>query len=68
MLERFLAHATQVLAPEGRLCWISPFPERTRLAAERSGLFLSRALEVDLGGFAAEMQLYRTPPAPRRRR
>jgi 23S rRNA G2445 N2-methylase RlmL len=68
MLDRFLAHASRVLAPEGRLSWISPFPERTRLAAERAGLFLSRAVEVDLGGFAVEMQLFRAPPAARRRR
>jgi predicted RNA methylase len=68
MLERFLVHAARVLAPEGRLSWMSPFPERTRLAAEGAGLFLARAQEVDLGGFAVEMQLWRAPSAGGRRR
>jgi hypothetical protein len=59
MLDRFVAHAARVLAPGGRLAWISPFPARTREVAAASGLVLARALTVDMGGFAAELQLLR---------
>ena len=66
LLDRFVEHAARVLAPEGRLSWISPFPERTRKVAEASGLLVARAQEVDLGGFAAELQVLQ--PCRRRRR
>jgi predicted RNA methylase len=58
MLDRFLAHAADVLAPGGRLAWISPFPQRTRAAAAKAGLSLARAFAVDLGGFEAELQVF----------
>jgi predicted RNA methylase len=58
LLDRFVAHAARVLAPGGRMAWISPFPDRSREVAKASGLSLTRALEVDLGGFVAEMQVF----------
>lgn len=58
ILERFVLHAADVLAPGGRLVWISPFPQRTRQAAEERGLTLAMAQEVDMGGFAAEIQKF----------
>src|SRR5262249_36152420 len=58
VLDRFVAHAARSLATGGRLAWISPFPARTREVAASSGLTLARSLEVDMGGFTAEMQLF----------
>ena len=53
--------AFEVLAPGGRLSWISPFPVRTRAVAAACGFGLERALDVDMGGFSAELQLLRRP-------
>lgn len=58
LLDRFVAHAAAVLAPGGRLAWISPFPRRTEEMAAQKGLSLSRSWVVDMGGFSAEMQLF----------
>ncbi|HXN31392.1 MAG TPA: HEAT repeat domain-containing protein [Polyangiaceae bacterium] len=55
-LDRFVAHASSVLVPGGRLVWVSPSPKRTRAAAARAGLLLDWARIVDMGGFDAEMQ------------
>jgi predicted RNA methylase len=57
LLDRFVAHAASVLAPSGRLVWMSPFPRRTEEMADRKGLALTLAREVDMGGFPAEMQV-----------
>jgi 23S rRNA G2445 N2-methylase RlmL len=56
MLDRFVAHASAVLVPGGRLVWIAPWPERSRSSALAAGLRLERARIVDMGGFDAEMQ------------
>lgn len=58
LLDRFVSHAAGVLAKHGRLVWMSPFPARTREIAAARGLALAEAREVDLGGFAAEMQRF----------
>ena len=59
MLDRFVDHAADVLAPGGRLVWIAPVPERARRAAARTGgLTLERARPVDMGGFDAELQVF----------
>jgi 23S rRNA G2445 N2-methylase RlmL len=55
-LDRFVAHAANVLLPGGRLAWITPWAKRARAAAERAGLHLEWARTVDMGGFDAEMQ------------
>ncbi|MFT3769266.1 MAG: HEAT repeat domain-containing protein [Minicystis sp.] len=57
LLERFVENAAGLLVKGGRLVWISPFPQRTRDAAAARGLRLAEAHEVDMGGFAAEMQV-----------
>jgi 23S rRNA G2445 N2-methylase RlmL len=57
LLDRFLEHAAGMLAKGGRIVWISPFPRRAREVAEARGLRLAEAREVDMGGFAAEMQV-----------
>jgi 23S rRNA G2445 N2-methylase RlmL len=56
VLEQFILHAAGVLGPGGRLVWMSPFPERTRAAAEQHGFVLTSRRDVDMGGFAAQMQ------------
>jgi len=61
LLDRFVAHASRVLRPGGRLVWIAPWPARARKAAAQAGLQLGWAKTVDLGGFDAEMQRWNKP-------
>ncbi len=58
-LDAFLGHASRVLAPGGRLTWISPLPQRTKERALRAGLEVDHQQEVDMGGFPASIQLFR---------
>ena len=57
LLDRFVSNAADVLAKNGRLVWISPFPARTRELGAARGLTLKLSREVDMGGFAGEMQV-----------
>jgi tRNA G10 N-methylase Trm11 len=57
----FIAHAGRVLAPGGRLAWLSPMPRQTIPAARAAGLRLMYQKDVDMGGFGAEMQLLVRP-------
>ena len=59
LMDRFIDHVAVVLAPGGRLAWVSPMPERTRARAERGAMRVEHALRVDMGGFTAEIQLVR---------
>jgi 23S rRNA G2445 N2-methylase RlmL len=65
MLDRFIENAVRSLAPDGRLVWVSPFPARSLAVAQRSGLTLTRAEDVDMGGFFAQMQAFRRQRPPR---
>ncbi len=56
LLKRFVEHAASVLAPAGRLVWLSPLPELTARAASAAGLRLTQSTTVDMGGFSAELQ------------
>lgn len=58
LLERFVAHAARLLAPGGRLVWISPHGARTLAAAERAGLAARTITMVDLGGFEGALQRF----------
>lgn len=58
LLDRFVAHAASRLSSGGRLAWISPFPRRSREVAAAHGLALTAARDVDMGGFAAEMEVF----------
>ena len=51
--------AGAVLPPGGVLCWISPHPGKTRARAAGSQLRLLTAQAIDMGGFAAEIQVFR---------
>jgi predicted RNA methylase len=59
LLERFVDHAANVLAPGGILVWTVPEPRRIHARAERAGLVLERAWTVDMGGFPAALSLHR---------
>lgn len=67
MLDCFVEHAAELLAPGGRMAWISPFPERTRAVAMENGLAVTRVQEVDMGGFPAELQVLRKGRGGKRR-
>jgi 23S rRNA G2445 N2-methylase RlmL len=56
VLDGFVAHAAAVLAPGGRLVWVTPWAKRARVAAEGAGLRLAASHVIDLGGFDAELQ------------
>lgn len=58
LLDAVLDRAAASLARGGRLVWVSPSPERTRARARAAGLHLSRAYEVDMGGFSSEIQRF----------
>jgi hypothetical protein len=63
----FLDRAATLLPPGGILVWISPAPGKSRTRAEQAGLRLEDARTVDMGGFAAQLQvLRRLPPPPER--
>ena len=59
MLDRFVAHAAEVLCPGGRLVWISPRPDDGARRAAACGLRLDFEREVDMGGFTARIQRFR---------
>ncbi|HZF54789.1 MAG TPA: HEAT repeat domain-containing protein [Polyangiaceae bacterium] len=59
LLGRFLERAAEVLAPGGRLVWISPFPERTARLLTSLGLEPFYSQLVDMGGFDAQIQGFR---------
>jgi tRNA G10 N-methylase Trm11 len=59
LLDRFVAHAAEVLQPGGRLVWISPRPDDGARRAAACGLRLDFERDVDMGGFAARIQRFR---------
>ena len=56
MLDRFVAHVAEALAPGGRFVWIAPWPQRSRAAGAGAGLTLDWSHSIDMGGFDAEVQ------------
>lgn len=66
LLERFVEHAAEVLAPGGTLTWIVPEPRAIAEAARVAKLELERTLTVDMGGFAGELMVLRKPGSPPR--
>jgi 23S rRNA G2445 N2-methylase RlmL len=56
LLERFIDHVAKVLAPKGRLVWLSPLGARTAARARAKGLSVELEEEVDMGGFRARLQ------------
>jgi predicted RNA methylase len=58
LYDAFLEHAARVLAPGGRLVWISPRADSTARAAAALGLKLTYRQRIDMGGFWAELQAF----------
>jgi tRNA (guanine6-N2)-methyltransferase len=56
LLAACLPHFARQLASGGRLVWITPAMRKTQPVAEHSGLRLTRALEVDLGGVRGRLE------------
>lgn len=63
LLDRIVDRAAELLAPGGRLVWISPFGARTRARAEDAGLVVDYVQDVDMGGFDAQIQRIRKKPS-----
>jgi 23S rRNA G2445 N2-methylase RlmL len=59
VLVGLVERAATLLPAGGLLCWISPIPGETRARAAAVGLRLLDAHTVDMGGFAAEIQVLR---------
>jgi 23S rRNA G2445 N2-methylase RlmL len=59
VLERLVERAAAILPPGGLLVWISPIPGETRARAAAGGLRLLDSHPIDMGGFAAEIQVLR---------
>jgi 23S rRNA G2445 N2-methylase RlmL len=62
LLDSFLANASRVLAPGGRIAWLSPLPDRTARRLDALGLTVERHAALDMGGFEVEPQLARRRP------
>lgn len=59
LLEAFVDRAAAVLAPGGALVWVVPEPKRIRARAKRAGLVLEGSWSLDMGGFGADLAVYR---------
>lgn len=59
LFDAFLTHAAELLAPSGRLVFISPRPDDTVARARALGLTCTVRKRVDMGGFWAELQGFR---------
>ncbi len=56
--DRFLSHAASLLVEHGRIAWVSPLPARTSEQAKKLGLVQDRGIDVDMGGFSGQIQLF----------
>jgi precorrin-6B methylase 2 len=59
LYDEFLAHAANVLAPGGRLVWISPRADDTVVRAKKLGFEIVSRQRIDMAGFWAELQAFR---------
>lgn len=59
VLERFVDRAAEMLVPGGHLVWTVPEPKKIEARARRAGLSLERSWSVDMGGFEADLAVYR---------
>lgn len=58
LMHAFIPHAAKSLASGGRMVWLSPLPDYSRKIFQEMRLELKFAQMIDLGGFAAELQLF----------
>jgi predicted RNA methylase len=59
VLERFVERAAAVLAPGGHLVWTVPEAKKIEPKARRAGLSLQRSWTIDMGGFQADLAVYK---------
>ncbi len=58
LLVAFAVHAADVLAPGGRIVWVSSFPKATAEALCAKGLKETFRQPIDMGGFDGELQAF----------
>jgi 23S rRNA G2445 N2-methylase RlmL len=58
LFDEFLTHAVKILAPGGRLVWLSPRAADTAAKARKLGFKLTENHRVDMAGFWAELQSF----------
>jgi 23S rRNA G2445 N2-methylase RlmL len=58
MFDALIHHVAELLAPRGRMVWLSPRPRETMAMAQAAGLRFVRGPRVDMGGFTAELQRF----------
>ena len=63
LLDRFCDHAAGVLAPGGRLTWLSPLGARTAARAEANRLRVALRQPVDMGGSTPSWRVWEKPVA-----
>jgi predicted RNA methylase len=59
VLERFVERAAAVLEPGGHLVWTVPEAKKIEPKARRAGLSLLRSWTIDMGGFQADLAVYK---------
>lgn len=59
VLEAFVDRAAETLVPGGHLVWTVPEPKKIELRARKAGLSLERSWSIDMGGFEADLAVYR---------
>ncbi|WP_146647216.1 methyltransferase [Labilithrix luteola] len=59
LLERFVSHAAKVLVPGGAIVWTLPEARKIQARAEQEGFTVEGSVTVDMGGFPAELCVYR---------
>jgi 23S rRNA G2445 N2-methylase RlmL len=63
LFERFVPHACEALAPDGRFVWVTPRGELCARLCERHGLRTTLRRRLDMGGFDAELQCFVKEPS-----
>jgi predicted RNA methylase len=66
LLGGFVQRAARMLAPGGRVVWVTPLPKVTADAGRRAGLLVDRITDFDMGGFEVVVQQMRKRGGPRR--
>lgn len=59
VLERFVERAASMLVPGGHLVWTVPEAKKFEAKARRAGLSLLRSWTIDMGGFQADLAVYK---------
>lgn len=58
LLGAVLENAAARLGPGGRIVWVSPLPDATRVLARDAGLSVDASFHVDVGGVSAAIQRF----------